>query len=66
MSEEASESQPEETPVQKCYEVPEDVKPLVECCKKFKQGEIDESTFFADGLVKMGEFMKSVKGQKGT
>jgi hypothetical protein len=44
-----------------CYVVPDSVKPLVECCKDFEAGRIDESTFFADALVKTGEFMKFVK-----
>jgi hypothetical protein len=64
--EESEQVQPEETQHEesKCYVVPEKVKPLVECCKKFEEGEIDEGTFFAEALVKTGEFMKAVKQSK--
>ena len=57
---------PEQKPVEKkseCYIVPERAKPLVECCKDFEEGRIDESTFFAEALVRTGEFMKSVKAK---
>jgi len=68
MSEESSESQPvEEKPIEKkpdCYVVPEHAKPLVECCKDYDEGRIDESTFFAEALVRTGEFMKAVKSKK--
>lgn len=67
MNEEASEGQPvEEKPVEKkpeCYVVSERAKPLVECCKDFEEGRIDESTFFAEALVRTGEFMKAVKAK---
>lgn len=64
-------SEPHEEPVPEkiekkpdCYMVPDSVKPLVECCKDFEAGRIDESTFFADALVKTGEFMKTVRSKK--
>lgn len=70
MSDENPEPQEQEPAAEKliekksdCYHVPESVKPLVECCKDFEAGRIDESTFFADALVKTGEFMKFVKSR---
>jgi hypothetical protein len=70
MSEESSESsleQVEERPVEKksdCYVVPDNVKPLVECCKDYAEGRIDDGTFFAEALVRTGEFMKAVRQSK--
>jgi len=62
---EGSERKPVEKKVD-CYVVPETAKPLVECCKDYEEGRIDESTFFAEALVRTGEFMKSVKNRTNT
>jgi len=68
MSEETSnESSSEETPKKNdCLIVSEPVKPLLECCEKYKRGEIDDSDFLATVLVRAGELMKDVKQQRET
>lgn len=44
-----------------CIIIPRHMKPLIDCCKDFDEGKIDSSDFFAQALIKTGEFMKSVK-----
>ena len=50
-------------PEKACLVVPENIKPLVECCKDFEEGKMDSSDFFAKALIHTGEFMQKVKGK---
>ncbi len=47
-----------------CIVIPDDMKPWYECCQEFKSGKIDDATFFAESLVRTGEFMKKVREKK--
>ncbi len=47
-----------------CIVIPDDMKPWYECCQEFKAGKIDDATFFAESLVRTGEFMKKVREKK--
>lgn len=52
---------PIEKPKPNCIVVPEHIKPLLECCRDFEEGKIDDSEFFARTLVRTGEYMQNVK-----
>ena len=47
-----------------CYVVPEHLKPLIECCEKYDKGEIGDGDFFANALIRTGEFMKNVRERR--
>ena len=48
-------------PEKACLVIPENIKPLVECCKDFEEGKMDSNDFFAKALIHAGEFMQKVK-----
>lgn len=51
-------------PKPECIVIPEHIKPLIDCCRDFEEGRIDDSEFFARTLVKTGEYMQTVKKMK--
>ncbi len=64
VEEEAVEEAPvAEIPEQKnnCEIIPENMKPLLDCCKEFKEGKLSEGAFFAKAVTATGEFMQSVQ-----
>lgn len=50
-----------EVPKKDCIVIPENMKPLFDCCKDFEEGKIDSEDFFAKALIRTGEFMRAVK-----
>ena len=65
MSEEETAPEPKvEEKKPECYVVPDHLKPLIDCCEKYEKGEIGDGDFFANALIRTGEFMKGVRERR--
>jgi len=61
-----SENKQESIKQSKCIVIPENIKPLIECCRDYEQGKISSTDFFSKTLIRTGEFMQRVELSKKT